>query len=344
MSTSTTPGGSGLTRRPPVVPTNSLILLLPPNLFAPNLLPLFQAHFGSYGTLESWTPLESLGRCLVVYDTPDSATAARREMDGFIWDDDDEEEEEGRRPSPSQVHQEPHSTANGGQAAISHPARSTSSDPPTPLRAFFGPNISLPLASLHETLLSVPALSRNFLISPPGSPPVGWEQTLEEAPNTQTLPENPEDETGMAWGDELARALRYLSVSSGDDGGDDLDRRRNGDEGDAIDVDENLDSQQRRNASTTHTIIPSSALDKDAPSITLSTPPTASTPFFGTATPPPEAPKITAVKATIESMLGRKRSFGDLSSPAPPSTSAYSRTIIPTARPPLDDEPEFKFE
>lgn len=75
-----------------VVPTNSLILLLPPALFAPDLLPLFQAHFGSYGPGEMvlWSPLERLGRVLVAYDTVEAATSARREMDGFVWEDEKE--------------------------------------------------------------------------------------------------------------------------------------------------------------------------------------------------------------------------------------------------------------
>lgn len=74
------------------IPTNTLILLLPPSLFAPALLPLFEAHFASsYGQLESWTPLEGLGRVLVVYQSTASAQAAKLEMDGFVWEDDDDE-------------------------------------------------------------------------------------------------------------------------------------------------------------------------------------------------------------------------------------------------------------
>ena len=41
---------------------------------------------------------------------------------------------------------------------------------------------------------------RNFLISPPGSPPVGWEQTREEPPNEVALAE------------DLQRALEQLRV------------------------------------------------------------------------------------------------------------------------------------
>lgn len=39
-------------------------------------------------------------------------------------------------------------------------------------------------------LLQVPELERNWLISPPGSPPVGWTQAREDAPNAQILHES----------------------------------------------------------------------------------------------------------------------------------------------------------
>ena len=41
-----------------------------------------------------------------------------------------------------------------------------------------------PPESMH---LQVPAHNKNFLISPPGSPPVGWEPLEEEPPNTSAL-------------------------------------------------------------------------------------------------------------------------------------------------------------
>lgn len=48
--------------------------------------------------------------------------------------------------------------------------------------------------------LDVPQTDKNFLISPPGSPPVGWEQIREDPPNLDTL------------ADDLVRALETLSM------------------------------------------------------------------------------------------------------------------------------------
>lgn len=212
-----------------------------------------------------------------------------------------------------------------------------------PLRAFFGPPLSLPLAPLQETLLRVPELSRNFLISPPGSPPVGWEQSLEEAPNAQALPED------GGWADELSRALRFLSTGEGAEGVVDEE-----------DVGEQNGAEDDGRPSTTLLIPPSSTISRT--SITVSTPshPSASQPSSCTDTPPPEAPKIGNVKATIESMLGRKRSYSDLGlgarkeatreEPPPGQLGAGGAatpgslggglamprsTITPTARPPI---------
>lgn len=50
---------------------------------------------------------------------------------------------------------------------------------PNPLK--IGPDVPI------ENYLRPPAIDKNFLISPPGSPPVGWEQVLEDPPNATPL-------------------------------------------------------------------------------------------------------------------------------------------------------------
>lgn len=55
------------------------------------------------------------------------------------------------------------------------------------LRLYRGEMTSLEPPSEESRHLQVPAQTKNFLISPPGSPPIGWEQIEEEAPNTASL-------------------------------------------------------------------------------------------------------------------------------------------------------------
>lgn len=51
----------------------------------------------------------------------------------------------------------------------------------TTLKAFFAQKIQLE-ESPEDNLLKLPPLEKQFLISPPASPPVGWEQSTEMAP------------------------------------------------------------------------------------------------------------------------------------------------------------------
>lgn len=50
--------------------------------------------------------------------------------------------------------------------------------------------------------LRPPAIEKNFLISPPGSPPIGWEQIVEDPPNVAPLAE------------DLITALRKLQLAA----------------------------------------------------------------------------------------------------------------------------------
>ncbi|TNY20736.1 Proteophosphoglycan ppg4 [Rhodotorula diobovata] len=240
---------------------------------------------------------------------------------------------------------------------------------PQPLRVYFGPTFPLErLAYLPRTaghppppssLLEVPASGKNFLISPPGSPPVGWEQIEEHAPNQRTFHEGDtsDDEVDFAelkkagggdddrWADELTKALRFLSVQGGggSDDEDDVDDGAPDSDGDEV-MDGPCNSDQRSSAPTTQLVLapaplpPSSASSSSGltrgapdsptllrPAVTVSSPPlpsrsdSPSSPPSATATPPPGAARISSVKATIESMLG----------------GAGDARITPTARPPL---------
>ncbi|GAA5821184.1 hypothetical protein JCM3770_002271 [Rhodotorula araucariae] len=302
-------------RLPPPLATNTLILVLPP-VFWP-IVPLLHAHFATYGTLHAWTPLERFGRVVCVYESDAEARRGKDEMDGFVWEDEHERTEQH----------------------------------PLPLRVYYGPTFPLErLAYLPRTasapptsgptLLEVPASGKNFLISPPGSPPVGWEQIEEDAPNQRTFHDGdgPDDvdfeELKKAgggdddrWADELTRALRFLSVQGGGDDDEVEDGVRDGDEVmDGVEHDPSssttqlvlapasVPSHQKHGAPDSPTLL--------RPAVTVSSPPPsheASSPASATATPPRGASKISSVKATIESMVR-----GDISS-----------RITPTSRPPV---------
>jgi hypothetical protein len=67
------------------------------------------------------------------------------------------------------------------------------------LRVFRG--APTPTRASQPSTLAVPALEKNFLISPPGSPPVGWEPVVEDPPNKDALAA------------DLIEALRRLQLS-----------------------------------------------------------------------------------------------------------------------------------
>jgi hypothetical protein len=74
---------------------------------------------------------------------------------------------------------------------------------PTILRVYRSepnPILSPSSATSNERFLRPPAIEKNFLISPPGSPPIGWEQIREDPPNVAPL------------ADDLMAALHKLKL------------------------------------------------------------------------------------------------------------------------------------
>ncbi|KAI9433862.1 Calcipressin-domain-containing protein [Lactarius indigo] len=107
-------------------------------------------------------------RVIVVYESEDSADEAKSHSDGLHID-------------------------------------ATPETPAFVLRVFRAdPTPATPPGGAH---LRPPAIEKNFLISPPGSPPVGWEQVVEEPPNSTPLAE------------DLIAALRKLQLTAGTAGG-----------------------------------------------------------------------------------------------------------------------------
>ncbi|PCH38566.1 Calcipressin [Wolfiporia cocos MD-104 SS10] len=145
--------------------TNTLVITqLPPSFFEPSVLETLHSHFATYGPLYAWAPLKSFARIMVVYYSGDDAEHAKEGCDQLLIN-----------------------------AFDTNPAitlRVYRADP-TPI-----------VSSEHDNdkYLRPPEIEKNFLISPPGSPPVGWEPVREDPPNATPLAE------------DLIAALRKLQV------------------------------------------------------------------------------------------------------------------------------------
>ena len=139
--------------------TNTLILSnLPVEFFIPHICSLLLSLLNTYGPMVRWTPLPSVGRAVVVFEDPEGAAMAKAGLDRLVLPFED-------------------SDVQGVQ-------RASDEDDGTILRAIFGP-VTDP--TTEPEMLAVPTTDKNFLISPPGSPPVGWEPIREDPPNRDTL-------------------------------------------------------------------------------------------------------------------------------------------------------------
>ncbi|KZO92399.1 Calcipressin [Calocera viscosa TUFC12733] len=157
-------------------PTNTLIIPnLPPAFFLPSVLEALKQHFASYGELYAWTPLKGFKRILVVYYDVEDAEAAR-ESDNLVIG----HERDLTRSDVEHVHDV-----------------ENDSFPAFTLRVYRGDPTPL---NRQTSTLHPPEIEHNYLISPPGSPPVGWEQVREEPPNQDTLAH------------DLVRALEQLKI------------------------------------------------------------------------------------------------------------------------------------
>ncbi|KAF7316983.1 hypothetical protein HMN09_00432700 [Mycena chlorophos] len=147
-------------------PTNSLAVTgngigIPKSFFRPELLDLMREHFETFGQINNWVPLSTFGRILVVYQQEADAESAKLQSDPIVIDQSEDR-------------------------------------PELVLRVYRAdPNPLLPTLD-H---LQLPETEKAFLISPPGSPPVGWEPVREEPPNASPL------------ADDLMAALRKLQLT-----------------------------------------------------------------------------------------------------------------------------------
>jgi hypothetical protein len=138
---------------------------MPPEFFEPAVLTALRDYFTLFGAVHSWAPIRAFNRTILVYYSEDAAESAKTQCDNLKLD------------------------------------ISPGSDPVV-LRVFRAEptTISPPTTGPEGTYLCPPEISKNFLISPPGSPPVGWEQVHEDPPNSTPL------------ADDLIAALRELQL------------------------------------------------------------------------------------------------------------------------------------
>ncbi|WWC72437.1 uncharacterized protein I206_106399 [Kwoniella pini CBS 10737] len=201
---------------PPEEPTNTLALLLPNQaLFEPSILALLKSHYGLFGEIIHWAPVKGFGRVIIAFATNEDAERTKREGDWLkldltpnILSGDNGVEEQNQEVNMMQ------DTTNEGEKSFKEGVQSEYFTPKSTrkrrsqilksneliLRLYNLPPtpINPDPSSFH---LAPPTLPHNFLISPPGSPPEGWEPILEEGPNTSILAE------------DLQRALESLQLN-----------------------------------------------------------------------------------------------------------------------------------
>jgi len=122
-------------------------------------------HFASYGEIHQWVSLEkSFARIMIVFKHEEDAEFAKSRC--------------------------------GDRLVL----EATNDMPKTTLGVYRSVKINLNNNPSDDQHLRPPAIEKNFLISPPGSPPVGWEPIKEDPPNPTPL------------ADDLIAALRKLQV------------------------------------------------------------------------------------------------------------------------------------
>jgi len=145
--------------------TNTLaVTSLPKDFFQPIILDALRHHFATYGEINQWVPLKTFGRVIIVYNDEDAAEKAKLECDPVVIE--------------------------GSKDRSDITLRVYRADP----------NPLLVETVNNSYYLAPPPIEKNFLISPPGSPPIGWEPIKEDPPNVTPL------------ADDIIAALRKLQL------------------------------------------------------------------------------------------------------------------------------------
>ncbi|KAJ1908847.1 hypothetical protein IWQ60_011498 [Tieghemiomyces parasiticus] len=130
-------------------PTPALVVTLQP--FTTDLAATLEASLAAqFGPLLYFTALSSFSRCIVIFESREKATAARQLVMHGHW----------------------HLSGSDVEA-----------------RAYYYQIGSNELQLSKRDFLKLPTSEKMWLISPPGSPPVGWQQEREDPPNAIPLHE-----------------------------------------------------------------------------------------------------------------------------------------------------------
>lgn len=312
--------------------TNALLLVSHPqplpSLFSAPLLQSLLALLDAYAPVVGWDPHPDEGRMRVVFDDRAGSSENRKAASGSTDSPISriiqtlnglalETTEEHQGPDPTLVVERlPRvditsllpSQLSGGLPSIAIPA-----------------TISHTTSSFHPTdHLLPPITDRNFLISPPGSPPIGWEPIKEDPPNRETLAV------------DLMEALRKLGREMGVDGAADTsqdDAEGAGSEArDAAGRGPGGPGQVHVVLPATHRRLPSLAGDDSPliPAVTVQAYDDDEGPLSAAGGNSSRSkPDITQVKATVDALRGASEGYDE------GLGLGGGNRITPTGRPPL---------
>lgn len=312
-----------------------------PSLFSPPLLQSLLALLDAYLPVVGWDPIASEGKMRVVFnDQIQGDRSAARGGGGGPGGGGGKRSRRSSFSRPPGAPTAPAPTSNGVQRIIETlnglPLETEESNPSLRPTLHIAPLGWMDITRLMPASLSSsavpglakykptdhllpPASDRNFLISPPGSPPIGWEPIIEDPPNRETL------------AGDLMEALKRLGKEMCE-----------GDEEEEEDVADDVRVEDENDdfpPGTVHLVIPPSQGDTPAPAVTVqSFDDGQQSNKDGDGSKSPR--DITQVKATVESMRGAGLSSAAPSLAMPPGGESDvggggGKRITPTGRPPL---------
>lgn len=300
--------------------TNTYALLVPhPALFTDQILDLLRDFYSKFGEIVHWAPVKGLGRVILVWENHSAGRIARQGGAGTLSISSGADTDSDDKSHPDS-NEKPHRS----NTALTFRLFAL---PPTSTaileKLYRDPQLENATQGQHDpNHLVPPEYPRNFLVSPPGSPPEGWEPIMEDAPNEQTL------------ATDLAKALQSLELNLD---GNSIQRRKwigqeQGDETDPIDPARNLAGEVilQTDTGTVFAVQSPDSEDEGAhsPPVDREHVEYVSTGFSGVR-------QVGSEKATVESMMGTPGSSGQWRNPGLDSQIQSSRRPMPTARPPV---------